>query len=125
MDAVVFTVTVTLAAVPEFTCTLDGTLQLGPLATEGLTLQEKFTVPLNDPDGVTLSLKVAASPGLTVAELGEPVSGASKKDDATPVPESPIVCDPEPALSVTTTDALAAPAAVGVNVTLIVQLVAG
>ena len=123
VDAVVFTVTVALAAVPEVTWTVAGTWQVGPRFTDGLMLQARSTVPLNDPEGVIARLKVALLPGITVAEVGDPDAAAITKLFATaPVPESAMVCDPPPALSATRTDALAVPAAVGVKVTLMLQV---
>jgi hypothetical protein len=124
--AVVEMVTITDAAELPLTLTLAGTLQTGAGDTLGATAHVKFTVPVNDPVGVSARLNVAVCPAETVDEL-DPPDGTPivKLGAAVPVPATAIICDPLPALSATTRFAVAAPAAVGVNVTLIVQLASG
>jgi len=124
--AVVETVTITDVAELPVTFTVAGTLQTGAGDTFGVTAQVKFTVPVNDPVGVSARLNVAVWPAGMVDELDPPDGTPSVKlGAATPVPAIAIVCDPLPALSATTRFAAAAPAAVGVNVTLIVQVASG
>lgn len=91
--AVVFTVTVTEAAVPAVTFTELGILHVGAEVGAGEILQLRFTVPLNDPDGVMEKLNVALWPGLIVWEACEPDAGAMVKSgealltrNATPQP---------------------------------------
>jgi hypothetical protein len=123
VDAVVFTVTVTLAAVLEFTWTVAGTLQVGPSITAGLTLQAMSTAPLNDPEGVIVRLKDALLPGVTVAEVGDPDTEViAKVFAAVPVPESVIVCGLPGPSSETVTVPIRPPVVIGVNITEIRQL---
>lgn len=63
---------------------------------------------------------MAESPGFTVADVPDPGAGTSAT--TAPAPESPIVCGLFGALSEMVSVPLRVPAAVGVNVTLIVQL---
>jgi hypothetical protein len=91
-----------------------------------VTAQLKFTVPLNDPAGVIDKPNVAVPPAVIVVELDPPDPIPNVKSAAAaPMPETTTTCDPVPALSATIKFAVAAPAAVGVKVTLIVQLASG
>ena len=86
----------------------------------GRPLQLKLTVPLNPPAGVTVSVKLAESPATTVTECGE-----AERANVLPVPPTRFTVWGLPgALSVIVIPPLRLPAAVGVNVTLMVQLVA-
>jgi hypothetical protein len=124
--AAVATVTVTGAAVPAVTFTKLGKLQVGAGASTGVMLQVRLTVPLNDPMGVTAKSNVALFPAAIVDELGDPGAGPIMKSGAAnAVPETTTCCDPVPALSATFRFALDTPAAVGANVTLIMQLARG
>jgi hypothetical protein len=71
--AVVLTSTATDFAMLPLICSdeLDK-LQVGPRVTAGVTVQLRFTVPLNDPDPARLRLKLALCPGLTVCDVAEP-----------------------------------------------------
>jgi hypothetical protein len=124
--AVVATVTATGAAEPPVTLTEAGTVQTGAGVTAGVRPQVRLTVPLNDPTGVRAKPKVAVSPAEIVDELDPPDAIPIVKSGAAfPVPDNARSWDPEPALSAIIRFALAAPAAVGVKVILIVQLVNG
>jgi hypothetical protein len=70
--AVVPTVTVSGAAVLVLTLTEPGRVQLGAGVTAGVMLQLRFTVPLNDPAGVTTKLNEALFPAGMVDELDDP-----------------------------------------------------
>jgi len=124
--AVVATVTVTVCAVlPICTDELDR-LQVGGGVTVGLMPQVRLTLPLNPPTDANERLNVAFCPAEMVCEVGNPDAGPTVKSGAgVPVPETATTCEPVPALSATVRFALAPEAAVGVNVTLIVQLVIG
>ncbi len=98
--AVVETVTVTGAAELPVTFTDAGTPHTGADVTAGLMLQASFTVPLNDPAGESVKLKVAVPPAEIVDEL-PPVGIPIVKSGATiPVPLRPIICGELEALSV-------------------------
>ena len=71
--AVVVTVTVTGVAAPRVRLTDAGTLQLGAGVTTGFMAQIRDTVPLNDPAGVKVKLKVAVLPALMVDELPDAI----------------------------------------------------
>jgi hypothetical protein len=101
----------------------DGTVHKGSGVTAGVIAQLRLTVPLNDPAGVTARSKDAVCPAAIVAELEEPDAGPIEKPgrDA-PVPESAISCGLPVALSVIVTAPTRLPAAFGVKVTDIWQL---
>jgi hypothetical protein len=80
--------------------------------------QAKLTVPLKPLVPVTLRLKVAACPAVTVCELVLAPAAMAKSE---PVPLRVTVCGTPDALSVTVNDPLADPPVVGLNTTLIVQ----
>ena len=77
--AVVFTVTVSEAGVPAVTFIELGILHVGAEVGAGEILQLRFTVPLNDPDGVIDKLNLAFSPGLTVCDVCCPDAGLIAK----------------------------------------------
>lgn len=124
--AVVATVTVTGVAMPPVRFTEPGKLQVGAGVSAGVMLHVRFTVPLNDPTGVTVKLNVALFPAVMVDELDDPDAGPIVESGAAaPVPDTTTCCEPLPALSATIRFALAPPAAVGTNVTVMVQLANG
>jgi len=85
--AVVFTVTVNEAGVPAVTFIELDILHVGAKVGAGEILQLRFTVPLNEPDGVIDKLNLAFSPGLTVCDVGCPDAGPiAKSFGAVPVP---------------------------------------
>lgn len=86
----------------------------------GAPLQAKLTVPVSPPPGARLKLYVAVPPAVTVAEVENPSHAATEK--SSPLPESATVCGLFWALSVMVSVPVRPPAAVGVKVTLIVQL---
>jgi hypothetical protein len=98
--AVVATVTVTGVVELPDTLTELGMLQIGAGDAAGLILQVRFTVPLNDPDGVSDKLNIAVCPG-EIVEL-DPPEGALrvKSGAATPVPLRLMTCGEFDALSV-------------------------
>jgi hypothetical protein len=114
--AVVVTVTVLAAEDPDVSVRVvgDGT----HVAAVGALVQLTVTVPANPPSELTVAAIIPDCPAASVSDVGE-TSGA---ENATPVPESPTVCGLSEALSVAVTEALRAPVACGVNVTLMVQL---
>jgi hypothetical protein len=126
--AVVEIFAVAAAAVPSVTLTDDGTVHNGAGVngagvTAGVIAQLRLTVPLNDPAGVTARLKDAVCPAAIVAEFEDPDAGPmTKSGTAAPVPESAIICGLPAALSVILIEPVRLPAAVGVNVTDIWQL---
>ncbi len=77
------------------------------------------TVPLNPLVPAALTVKVAVWPAVTVTELGEPEAGEMEK--SVPIPESETICGLLVALSTMTSVPVMLPAAVGLNVTVIVQ----
>jgi hypothetical protein len=94
--------------------------------TAGVIAQLRFTVPLNDPDGVTARLKDAVCPAAMVAEFEDPEAGPiAKSGAAVAVPDRATVCGLPTALSVTLKLAVALPAAVGAKMILMVQLAPG
>jgi hypothetical protein len=124
-EAAVATVTVTAVAVLPVTLTEPGTVHTGAGVAAGVMAQARFTVPLKDPAGVRFKLKVAVCPAEMVwLDPPEPALKV-KSGTAVPVPDRATICEPVPALSATTRLAVAAPASVGANFTLIVQLVDG
>ena len=95
--------------------------QLAPL---GNPVHDRATEPLNPATGVTVTVEVAEPPGLTLA--GDSADAAIvKSGTAAPVPDKLTIEAVELALFVTFRLALAAPVALGANVTLIVQLPPG
>lgn len=121
--AVVATFTVAVCGPLPLICNMLGKLQVGAGVTAGLMAQVRFTVPVNDPIGAKTRLKLAVCPVVIVCEVGDPGAGATVKSVA--IPETTTACEFVPALSATIRFALAAPAAVGANITLIEQLVSG
>jgi hypothetical protein len=120
------TFTATAAAVPWATLTEAGTVQTGAGMTAGVIAQLRFTVPLNDPDGVTARLKDAICPVEMVAEFEDPEAGPiAKSGAAVAVPDRATVCGLPTALSVTLKLAVALPAAVGAKMILMEQLAPG
>jgi len=113
--AVVITLTFTAAGVPGVTLTVAGTLHVAPC---GAPVQVSDTVCVA-PVAVSWSAKLAACPAVTVALVDPPCGGAAEKPS--PVPLKLTVCGELAALSVMVMDAVRAPAAVGLNATLIVQ----
>ena len=106
-----------------FVAELPGVSVLGEtvqVASEGAPVQVKLTLWLNPPSPATLKVYVADCPGATVAEVEEPEAAASVK--SWPVPLSATLCVLPGASSVMVRDPVLAPAALGVKVTLIVQL---
>jgi hypothetical protein len=99
-DAVVLTVTVTEVAKFPVTLTELGTLQTGAGVAGGVTLQVRFTVPLNDPAGVSAKLNVALCPAEIVDELDPPDPMPNVNPGAIPVPLRLIICGELNALSV-------------------------
>ena len=90
--AVVEIVTVTGVAELPVTFTDAGTLQIGAGVTVGLMLQAKFTIPLNDPAGVSDKLKIAVPPAEIVDELPPVGIPIVKSGAAIPVPLRAITC---------------------------------
>lgn len=82
--AVVATLTVTEVAELPVILTEAGTLQTGAGVTAGVMLQARFTVPLNEPAGVSARLNVAVCPAEIVDEL-EPPDPAPKVKSAAAV----------------------------------------
>ena len=121
--AAVPTVTVTgWAALLISTDELDK-LQIGAGFTAGVMLQLRLTVPLNEPEGRISKLKCALCPGLMVWEVGAPGAAPMRKSGgAMPAPERGDICGLPGAVSLTAMLAVRDPPAVGVNVTLTVQL---
>jgi hypothetical protein len=116
--AVVVTLTVTL--VPELPAVTGvGTVQV---ASEGAPVQVRLTLWLNPPSPAIVKVYVADCPGATVSEVEEPEAAAKVK--SWPVPLSAIVWGLLGALSLNERLPDAVPAAVGVNVTAIVQVAA-
>ena len=114
----VATETVMVAALVPFKLTEPGfTVQV---ASEGAPVQVKLTAPVSPPWGEMLRSYVAVPPALTVAEVEDPAAAATEK--SSPVPDSATLCGLPAALSVMLKAADRAPPAVGLNVTLIVQL---
>ena len=124
-EATVLTVTVTEVAEVPVTLTDPGTLQTGAGDAAGVMPQVRFTVPPNDPDGVSAKLNVAVCPA-EIVELDPPEAVPKvKSGEEFPVPETTTVCEPVTALSATIRFALTVPAADGRNVTLMAQLASG
>jgi len=115
--AVVVTLTVIFVAELPGVNGLGETVQA---ASEGAPVQVKPTLWLNPPSPATLKVYVADCPDATVAEVEEPGDAASVK--SWPVPVRAMVWGLLTPLSVIVSVPLRAPAAVGVKVTLIVQL---
>lgn len=116
--AVVVTVRVALTAVvPLNMSELGETLQVDARAGSE---QVSDTVPLNPLVPTALTVKVAVWPAVTVLELGEPEAGEMEKSVAKPERET--IWGLSVALSAMTSVPVLLPAAVGVNVTLMVQL---
>ena len=117
--AVVVTVTVALAMVVPLTVNeLEERLQVDRGAGSE---QLSVTVPLKSlVVPATLTEKVAGWPAATVAELEELAEGEMEK--SVPVPDNETICGLSVALSTMTSVAVLLPTAVGVNVTVIVQL---
>src|SRR2546427_1466017 len=120
--------TIDRTAVPTVTRLVTGLVPSGvtePGETEqldcaGKPLQIKSTVPVNPPEGMTVSVKLTESPATTVTEGGEAASV-----NVLPVPPTRFTVWGLPgALSAIVIPPFRLPAAVGVNVTLMVQLVA-
>ena len=89
-DPVVATVTVTEVGELPVTLTDAGTVQIGAGTAVGVTLHARFTVPLNDPAGLSARLKVAVCPAEMVCELDPPEAGAKvKSGTAVAVPDRP------------------------------------
>ena len=86
----------------------------------GAPVQLSATAPLNPLIGVTCRLYVAGLPAVTVAVAEPP--GARPTEKSVPVPVSPTDCGLPGALSVNVNDAVSAPVALGVNVTLTEQV---
>lgn len=82
-------------------------------------LQVTVTEPLNPPDGVKVSGKLAACPAAIVAEVEPP--GGTEMVMSVPSPDRVTACGLPGALSEIVTAPARAPVAVGVNVTVIVQ----
>ena len=115
--AVVVTSTVTL--VPGFT--VEGEIE--QLAATGIPPQVRATGWLNPPTAFTSNEYFAVWPGRMVADVGEPGDVASAK--SCPAPVSETVCGLLLALSVIDSVPLRLPVALGVKVTLMVQLAPG
>jgi hypothetical protein len=115
--AVVVTVMVTFVAEVPAVTGFGETVQV---ASEGAPVQAKLTVWLNPPSPATLKVYVADCPGAAVADVEEPEDAASVK--SWPVPVRAMVWGLLTPLLVIVSVPLRAPAAVGVKVTLIVQL---
>jgi hypothetical protein len=106
-----------------FVAELPGVIGLGEtvqVASEGAPVHVKPTLWLNPPSPATLKVYVADCPDATVAEVEEPGDAASVK--SWPVPARAMVWGLLTPLSVIVSVPLRAPTAVGVKVTLIVQL---
>lgn len=84
-------------------------------------MQVTFTVPEYPPIGATLTLYVAAEPGLTVAELPEPPATVAVNWNAAPVPERATVCGLPVALSAIDRVAERAPGISGLKLSWIVH----
>ena len=112
---VVVIVAVAVAAIP-LSVTEAGKEQE---AAGGLPLQLSVTGPPVSPPGVTVTVKVVDCPAVIVAALG---AAEIVKAARVPVPESGTVCGLPTPLSVIVSVAFRPRVAVGVNVTLIVQL---
>jgi hypothetical protein len=119
--AVVEIVTATGVAELPVTFTDAGTPQTGAGVTVGLMLQAKFTIPLNDPAGESVKLKVAVPPAEIVDELPPVGILIVKSDAAMPVRLKPIICGELDALSVIWITAVRSPAPCGEKVIPIVQ----
>lgn len=118
--AVVPIVTVTDWPLLPETCTDEGKLHVGAGLTTGLMLQLRFTVPVNDPDGINIKLNFALCPALTVCEAGCPGAGPmAKSGAAVATPDKETVCGLPAALSLIATVPVRVPATVGLNVTVI------
>lgn len=103
IGAVVDSVTVTGAVVPDITLTELGKLQAGAGVTVGLMLQVRFTGPLNPLAGVMAKLNVVLRPALMVWEVGDPAAVPNEKSGAIPTPDNGTICRLPRALSVIVT----------------------
>lgn len=118
------TVTVIGCAALPLICTeaIDNP-QVGAGLIIGLTLQLRFTAPVNDPVGVTTKLNFALCPALMVWEVDDPDAAPTLKfGAATPAPDRATVCGLPAALSANVTLPARLLIPVGVNVTEISQL---
>ena len=117
----VVTVAVKLEAVLALTCSVAGTLQTAPL---GAPVQVSEAVPLIPPPPID-SEYVAFEPAVNLAELEPPEAMPSASEGFPPVPESATACGLSGASSVIVRVPVRLPLAVGVKVTLTVQLALG
>lgn len=119
--------TVIDCTVPPLICTEEfDRVQVGDGVTAGVIPHFRLTTPENDPDGPRDKVNVALCPALTVFELGDP--GASeivKPGAASPVPMRATACGLPGAVSMTDRSAMRNPPAVGLNLTLAVQVPVG
>jgi hypothetical protein len=129
-DAVGPVVLIVSFEVPDALLTDDGlNLQVGGAVVAEAPFrvmlpQESATLWLNPPTDVIVTVLVADPPDET--DVGEGAGAESEKPGTgVPVPDTATCCEPVPALSVTIRFALDPPAAVGANVTLIVQFANG
>jgi hypothetical protein len=120
-DAVVVMVAVVVTAAPLGVTLLGANVHD---ESEGNPEQAKVTAWLNPLAGVTVRVVLPVEPAVTVIALG---LAETEKSGATaaPDPESATVCGLPVALSAMEIDAVRAPDAVGLKVTLMVQLAAG
>jgi hypothetical protein len=116
--AVVVTVTVIPTGVePSSVTELGETVQVAPC---GAPVQLSDTSPVN-PLGVISRLKVAVCPAVTVAVVEDP-EGTSIEKSTAPVPTMPMISGLPAASWWTTTAPRSSPGAVGMKVTLMLQL---
>jgi hypothetical protein len=106
-DAVVVTDTVTQVAEVPVTLTDPGTLQIGVGLAAGVIAHVKFTIPLNEPAGVSSNPKVAVPPAVIVDELDPPDGMPNVKSDETASAPISTTCKPFTALSETVKFAVA------------------
>lgn len=125
--AVVPTVTVIDCAALPLICIEElDRVQVGGGVTAGVIPHFRLTVPVNDPEGARDKVNVALCPAFTVSEVDDPLAAEKvKSGGADPVPDSAIACRLPGAVSLTDRSAMRDPPAVGVNVTLTVQVPAG
>ena len=69
--------------------------QVGAGVAAGVIAQVRLAVPLNDPAGASIRLKVAVCPALTVCEIGEPDAGLKVKSGTT-VSATEVLCTVPP-----------------------------
>jgi hypothetical protein len=100
-EAVVATDTATEVGELPVTLTDAGTLQVAAGVAAGVTVQVRFTVPLNDPDGESVRANAAVCPAEMVCELDPPDAVPHVKPGvAVPIPVRLTICGELIALSV-------------------------